>query len=181
VIAIAVLLTAVVVGETECGWYPVDSAVDANVQNGALYEQGEIPETDWLHVNVPSDATVVRRESSTIRMHSEKGLDWVGHPDEPIGVTMLRSTMGIAIKKHRKDLWIASFGEWDGLEGGALMRIIIEVPENANIRRCSDLSGAVSRANRKAMVDSVPTEAARGWRKVALKSECGGRTLFVSD
>src|SRR5262245_1371359 len=132
-----------------------DRAPSDKVENGTAYDRAIVDAGPATRIVLPDTATVRRTgESGPVRLFLAKRLSFVGHPPQPMSVRDARTNMGSATKWVGRDLVIATFGEWNTIEGGADVKLVAEVPHALAVEQRAGLSGAVSEA--------------RGWQGVTV-------------
>jgi hypothetical protein len=76
-----------------------------------------------------------------------KALNFADFPPYPMDFRAGRHYMGIAYKVDHDNLTLATYGEWHGKEGGAGIRLRVDVPKGLVVRKAPKLSGEDSIAD----------------------------------
>ena len=114
--------------------------VNPNVENGTAFDKAEIPVGDAKKIILPDDtgivdAKVVESRRGWINIYMEKDLAYVGHPPERMSIRDLRRAMGCVTRVDGDTLIIQPYGAWHSTEGGAGIRLLVEVPPNLPVER----------------------------------------------
>ena len=135
-----------------------------NVENGAAYDRASVELGVTRTVVVPGTAIVRQTaESGPIRLFMEKRLGFVGHPTELWSIRESRKNMGCAMIVEGDKLVIGTFGEFQTIEGGADMRLVVIVPKGLSVEHRKGLSGHHSAAESQ---EEGPYRPASGWKAV---------------
>jgi hypothetical protein len=115
------------------------------IENGSAFDKAALDIGTAKKVVLPDDA-VVRRggEPGKVRFYMKKTLEFAGHPPESMSIRDARRNMGCAVTPNSGALVVATFGEWDSIEGGARMKLVVQVPEGVEIEQRKGLSGQAS-------------------------------------
>jgi hypothetical protein len=170
VIVLAVLL---VIGGAlwTTGWWPdVDRSIElsnrfGNVQNGSAYDRAAIDLAGTTKLILPHN-TIVRRTGNAgkVELFMKKTLAYSGYPTEPMSIREARKNMGCAVKLEGDALVVATFGEWDSIEGGAHIRLVALVPEGVELEQRKGLSGPDSAGREwQGQYLTKPKDAQRGY------------------
>jgi hypothetical protein len=118
------------------------------VENGFACDKATLDIKDIKAVILAEDALVTHDgPADQIAIYMEKHLGYGGHPAESMSIRWVRDYMGCAFQKEDGILTLATFGEWDShIEGAALMRLLLKIPEGIEIRTRPGLSGEHSKA-----------------------------------
>src|SRR5258708_9041684 len=73
-----------------------------------------------------------------------KTLAFFGHPPAPMSIRNARKNVGCAVKPEEDALVVATYGEWDSIEGGARMKLLASVPEGVEVEHRNGFSGPSS-------------------------------------
>jgi len=132
------------------------------VENGTAYDRATVDVGSAKRILLPDSATVRRTgDHGPVRLFMAKRLAFAGHPPQPMSIRDGRNNMGCAIKVEGDGLVIATFGEWNNVEGGADIKLVAHVPATLAVEQRSDLSGV--------------TSAARGWHGVDVSRLAEGK------
>ncbi|HVT81196.1 MAG TPA: hypothetical protein VHM90_11120 [Phycisphaerae bacterium] len=122
------------------------SADQGNIVNGIAYDAGVIDVGTAARVVVP-EGTVVRETAGDRRVHIylQKRLAWHGQPLIPTDIHYERHKMGSAYRREGDALILGTYGEWDSkAEGGAYVRLAVDVPAGMKVEMRKGLSGMES-------------------------------------
>lgn len=123
-------------------------SASGKVTNGAAYDWISVRLDGIEKLQVPNDANVrLVRDSSSLEIYMKKKLSFWGHPAKSISIDNVRGGMGFACTRKGSVLTLATFGEWNCIEGGASIESLIFVPENTAIERVDSLEGMDSAGN----------------------------------
>jgi hypothetical protein len=119
------------------------------VQNGTAFDYGMITLANAKLVVLPTTATVRRGgEAGKVGLFMAKTLAFAGHPKERIDLAGARKYMGCAFRQESDGIVIATYGEWDSVTGGAVLRLIAVVPDDVRVELRRGLWGPDSEARR---------------------------------
>jgi hypothetical protein len=113
------------------------------VENGSVFDKSTIDLGEAYRVILPDNTKVYRMtEHGKIYVFMEKQQGYAGHPTHQMTLLGLRKNMGCVARIEDGALVVATFGEWDShIEGGAMMKIVVIVPEGLEIEKREGLSG----------------------------------------
>jgi hypothetical protein len=135
-----------------------------NVENGSAFDGAEVEPGDAKTVVLP-DTAILRRtsEDGPIRLFMEKQLGFAGDPVELWSIRESRKNMGCAVMVEGDKLVIATYGEFQTIEGGAYMRLVAIVPNDLEVERRIGLAGqkSVATSQEEGLVGP-----ASGWQAV---------------
>ena len=134
-----------------CGWRPnFDPSIQISdrfgkVENGSAYDRVILDLGPRKKLVLPDNAVVRRAgEPGKGQLFMKKTLGFCGYPPKPMSIRDSRHNMGCAVKLEGDALVVATYGEWDCVEGGAEMRLVAVVPEGVDVEQRKGLSGADS-------------------------------------
>src|SRR5262245_25086909 len=135
------------------------------VENGTAYDRAIVDVGSAKRIVLPDSATVRRTgDDGPVRLFMAKRLAFAGHPPQPMSIRDGRNNMGCATKTEGDGIVIATFGEWNNIEGGADIKLVAHVPATLTVEQRSDLSGVKSAARGWQGVDvSKPADAKGGY------------------
>lgn len=135
-----------------------------NVENGAAYDLATVDPGTAKTVILP-DTTIVRhtKDPGPIRVFMEKELGFMGHPTELWSIRNSRKNMGCAVMIDGDKLVIGTFGEFETIEGGAHMKLVVIVPDRLSVERRKGIAGHHSAAD--SLEEGAPRPA-KGWQAV---------------
>jgi hypothetical protein len=94
---------------------------------------------------VPANADVqVDQFGKSIKVYLEKRLDFHGYPPLKMTIRSARENMGCATRIEGEVATLGTFGEWDTIEGGSRIRLLIVVPSDIKVQYLPILSGPES-------------------------------------
>lgn len=112
------------------------------IVNGWAYEKGLLDTLDYESVTVPNSAIVRRgKNEGSITIFLEKEFGFVGHPPYQMHIRDARNYMGCAYKAEGKSVKIATYGEWENIEGAASIRMLFVIPKKLTLKKEEGLSG----------------------------------------
>jgi len=135
------------------------------VENGTAYDRATVDIGSANRIVLPNSATVRRTgNDGPVRLFMAKRLAFAGHPPQSMSIRDGRNNMGCAITSEGNGVVIATFGEWNSIEGGADIKLVAHVPATLTVEQRSDLSGTISVARGWYGVDvSKPADAKGGY------------------
>jgi hypothetical protein len=116
------------------------------IYNGTAYVKASFWVGPKTKLVLPDkDTKVVRHgEFNAAAIYMEKRFEHYGHGHVSVWpIPRGRRTMGCAIKLHKGELLIGTFGEFYYLEGGHSMRLVVHVPRDVQVRRRAGLTGGM--------------------------------------
>ncbi|MBA4192613.1 MAG: hypothetical protein C0467_31985 [Planctomycetaceae bacterium] len=117
-------------------------SADPKVQNGTAYERGVVDIGGTRTVVLPEDAVVRRCQTEgRVKLYMAKTLGYMGHPPKSKSIREEREVMGCAVKVDGESLVIATYGEWDCIEGGTSVKLVAMVPNGLAVEQRKGLSG----------------------------------------
>jgi hypothetical protein len=127
----------------------VEPSLDEKVQNGTAFDYGVIDVHNAQLIVLPSTA-IVRRggEAGKVSLFMAKTLAFAGHPKERIDLGSARKYMGCAFLQENGGIVISTYGEWDSVTGGAVLRLLAVVPDGIRVELRKGLWGPDSEARR---------------------------------
>lgn len=149
------------------------SAPSAVVQNGIVYEKGELSLKGVKSLLLPAGTDVRPGAEGKLLFYLAKRLNFSGIPPLPMRIQNVRSFMGLASRRQRGELSVGTFGEFSTKEGGADIALLAFVPRSVQWLTREDLCGSESKAQgaespKKPNEDYWygPRAAAKGWTLV---------------
>ena len=125
----------------------VEPSIDANVQNGTAFDHATVDIGSARRIVLPNNTTVRRGgQKGKLVLYMAKTLAFAGHPPVKIGLDNARKYMGCAYAREDDAIVIATFGEWDSVTGGAVLRLIAVVPDGVEVELRKGLWGPYSEA-----------------------------------
>ena len=126
-----------------------EPSLDEKVQNGTAFDYGIIDIRNAKVVVLPNTTTVRRGgEAGKLGLFMAKTLAFAGHPKERIDLGSARKYMGCAFVQENDGIVVSTYGEWDSVTGGAVLRLIAVVPEGVRVELRKGLWGPDSEARR---------------------------------
>lgn len=115
---------------------------DWRVTNGTAFERGTVDIGTARTIVLPDNA-VVRRcpPAGTVELYVAKTLGFMGHPSDRMSIRGARKEMGCAAMVDGDELLVATYGEWECIEGGAHIDLVALVPEGVAVQQRKGLSG----------------------------------------
>ena len=153
------------------------------VENGIAFEKAKVQLKNFKKLVVPKDATIrAEGEPGTMLIYMAKTLAFVGQTPQPMSIRESRNFMGCATKSEAGTdaVIVATFGEWDShIEGGAVMKLVLIVPKDIEVKRKTNLSGensvAIDRRLRRPARRQGRQE--RCVRSIKLSQQAAGKLL----
>lgn len=106
-----------------------------------------------------------------IRVYLEKSMSFGGHPPEKMDIRTGRNLMGCAYRREDDRLTLASFGEWSNFEGGARVRLLVEVPETAKVVTSNEDAGGFPSSLSTGPFWYSATAPRQGWSRLADRAD----------
>jgi hypothetical protein len=129
------------------------------VQNGSVFSLGVVNAEQYRRVLVPKTSAVLSSpEPGIVTFRLEKRLSFFGHPEVPMTLDEARSCMGLALLTKADEMALGCWGEWSSFEGGADLRVVVEVPPGLSVVRKAELEGPESRANANSRAVEKPEQ-----------------------
>jgi hypothetical protein len=133
----------------------------SNVINGSAYDVATIEIGDADTIELPDSSVVsVGHNRDHAVVHMRKRLAFAGLPTAPMTLEHARTFMGCALRREGRTVTLATFGEFDTIEGGADIVIRIIVPQRVQVKLLRSLRGL---ANSKAESSESQIRAGYSW------------------
>lgn len=125
-----------------------EPSADNKVENGFVFDRATVNLDGITQVIIPEDAKVIQQDNvKEMQIFTIKEMCYFGHPPEEIRLHHVRKYLGCATQRNSGILKLATFGEWDSIEGRVSIRILLILPAGMEIIKATDHSGSKSICN----------------------------------